>query len=159
LESYGGRPTSLKGVGGMRTKIEAAKTCYMAGCNMIIANSNVENSSKRVVDAEEIGTLFLAMVILAVKDNRNRAAPPSNLAPVFIGLTVAGLISFVAPLTQACFNPARDFGPRLFAFLAGWGDIALPGPRGFGFLTVYVVAPIVGAIVGAVFYDKLLRHP
>lgn len=60
VESYGGSPTSMKGVGGMRTKIEAAKICHMAGCNMIIANSNVENIITRVLDAEEIGTLFIA---------------------------------------------------------------------------------------------------
>ncbi|WP_406671488.1 glutamate 5-kinase [Methanolobus sp. ZRKC4] len=60
VESYGGSPTSMKGVGGMRTKIEAAKICYMAGCNMVIANSNVENIIKKVLDAEEIGTLFVA---------------------------------------------------------------------------------------------------
>ncbi|MDW7732165.1 MAG: glutamate 5-kinase [Methanolobus sp.] len=60
VESYGGSPTSMKGVGGMRTKIEAAKICHMAGCNMIIANSNEENIITRVLDAEEIGTLFVA---------------------------------------------------------------------------------------------------
>lgn len=49
-----------------------------------------------------------------------REPPPVGLAPVFIDLTVSALISVVSPLTQACFNPARDFGPRLFAFLAGW---------------------------------------
>jgi glycerol uptake facilitator protein len=107
--------------------------------------------------AEVLGTMFLAMVIFAVTDESNRAAPPAGLAPVFIGLTVAALISFIAPLTQACFNPARDFGPRLFAYFAGWGSIALPGPRGFSFLTVYILAPIVGAVVGAGFYNKLLR--
>ena len=91
--------------------------------------------------AEFLGTLILAMVVFAVTDARNPAAPPAGLAPVFIGLTVAALISVIAPLTQACFNPARDFGPRLFAFFAGWGAIALPGPRGASFLTVYIIAP------------------
>ena len=75
----------------------------------------------------------------------------------FIGLTVAALISVIAPLTQACFNPARDFGPRLFAFLAGWGPIALPGPRGLGFLTVYIVAPLIGASLGGGFYGRILK--
>lgn len=38
----------------------------------------------------------------------------------FFDLTVAVLILVLAPLTQACFNPARDFGPRRFTSLAGW---------------------------------------
>ncbi len=107
--------------------------------------------------AELLGTLVLAMVVFAVTDEANRGGPPSRLAPVFIGLTVAALISVIAPLTQACFNPARDFGPRLFAFLAGWGDVAIPG-RGTGFLTVYILAPIVGAVLGAGLYTRLIRH-
>ena len=109
--------------------------------------------------AEFLGTLILALVVVAVTDDRNPGAPASHLAPVFIGLTVAALISVIAPLTQACFNPARDFGPRLFAFLAGWGSIALPGTRGLSFLAVYGVAPIVGAIVGAGLYLHVLREP
>jgi glycerol uptake facilitator protein len=98
--------------------------------------------------AEVLGTLILALVVFAVTDERNTAAPAGQLEPVFIGLTVAILISVIAPLTQACFNPARDFGPRLFAFLAGWGRIAIPGPRGTGFFTVYILSPVVGAVAG-----------
>jgi glycerol uptake facilitator protein len=105
---------------------------------------------------EALGTLILATVVFAVSDRRN-VEGPGRLAPVFIGLTVAGLISFIAPLTQACFNPARDLGPRLFAFLAGWGAVALPGPTPTGFLTVYIVAPVIGALLGAHLYDLVLR--
>jgi glycerol uptake facilitator protein len=108
--------------------------------------------------AELVGTLVLAMVVFAVTDDRNFQASRSGLAPVFIGLTVSALISVIAPLTQACFNPARDFGPRLFAFLAGWGSIALPGTRGTGFLTVYVIAPILGAVIGSGLYVRVLRN-
>jgi glycerol uptake facilitator protein len=108
--------------------------------------------------AELLGTLILAMVVFAVTDDRNQEAPPNRLAAVFIGLTVSALISVIAPLTQACFNPARDFGPRLFAYFAGWGPIALPGPRGAGFFTVYILAPILGAIVGAGLYRCLLAR-
>ena len=107
--------------------------------------------------AEFLGTLVLALVVFAVTDDRNPSAPPNGLGAVFIGLAVAALISLIAPLTQACFNPARDFGPRMFAFLAGWGPIALPGPRGAGFLTVYILSPIAGAIVGAGLYLRMLR--
>jgi glycerol uptake facilitator protein len=106
--------------------------------------------------AEILGTLILALVVFAVTDEKNSAAPLSRLAPVFIGLAVAVLICVIAPLTQACFNPARDFGPRLVACLMGWGTIALPGPRPTGFLTVYILSPIIGAVAGGGLYSRVI---
>lgn len=107
--------------------------------------------------AEVLGTAVLALVVFAVTDPRNQSGPPPALAPVFIGLCVAILISILAPLTQACFNPARDFGPRLFAYFAGWGRAAIPGPNGHGFITVYILAPILGAVVGGGLYERIIR--
>lgn len=107
--------------------------------------------------AEAIGTGFLAFFIFAVTDRRNTGGPGRYLLPVFIGLTVSMLISVIAPLTQGGFNPARDFGPRLFAWIVGWGEIAIPGPRG-GFATVYIIAPLIGALGGAAAYQYLV-HP
>jgi glycerol uptake facilitator protein len=109
--------------------------------------------------AEVLGTALLAFVVFSVTDERNRGKPAEKFAPVFIGLTVAALICVIAPLTQACFNPARDFGPRVFAYFAGWGDVAIPGPNGSGFYVVYILAPIVGALVGAAAYEFGLREP
>ena len=60
IESYGGSPTSMKGVGGMRSKIEAAKICSMSGCHMVIANSSIHDAVPRILAGENIGTLFLA---------------------------------------------------------------------------------------------------
>lgn len=106
---------------------------------------------------EVLGTAILALVIFALTDEANRGRPAAAFAPVFIGLTVSALISLFAPLTQACFNPARDFGPRVFASLAGWGAVAWPGFADLGWLTVYIAAPCVGAVIGAGIYQKLLR--
>lgn len=103
--------------------------------------------------AEFLGTALLGAVILAVTA-AGRNDPSSRLAPVLIGLTVTALIAVLAPLTQACFNPARDLGPRLFAALAGWGSQALPGPRGWEMLLVYAVAPVLGALCGMQFYAR-----
>jgi glycerol uptake facilitator protein len=103
--------------------------------------------------AEVIGTLLLALVVFATTDPRNTGAPPPGTAPVFIGLTVSILISVIAPLTQACFNPARDFGPRTVAYVAGWGPVAMPA----GCVEVYIVAPVLGAIVGGGLYQRVLR--
>lgn len=107
--------------------------------------------------AELFGTLILGFVVFALTDERNRGQPATGQAPIFIGLTVAVLISVIAPLTQACFNPARDFGPRLFASLAGWGRIALPGQDSWSWLTVYIIAPILGAVCGGGLYEFGIR--
>lgn len=107
--------------------------------------------------AEFLGTLILGMVVAAVTNDASLLGP-QRMAPLFIGFTVAALICVIAPLTQACFNPARDFGPRVFAALAGWGEVALPGLRSqTGFLTVYILAPIAGGVTGIGLYQKLLR--
>jgi glycerol uptake facilitator protein len=106
--------------------------------------------------AEAIGTAFLAFFVFALVDPNNPVAPRGNGFAPFIGLTVSIVISIVAPLTQAGLNPARDFGPRLFSLLAGWGRIAIPGPRG-GFFTVYILAPILGALLGSFVYDKIIK--
>ena len=78
---------------------------------------------------EGFGTAVLVLVIFALTSSRHADRPGANLAPFFIGFTVAVLISLFAPLTQAGWNPARDFGPRLVAFALGWGSIAIPGPE------------------------------
>jgi glutamate 5-kinase len=70
IESYGGDPTSFKGVGGMRTKIKAAKICSMAGCHVLIANGEIENVVLKILSGEEIGTLFLAERY--IQKNRDR---------------------------------------------------------------------------------------
>lgn len=107
--------------------------------------------------AEFLGTMILSCIVFALTDSKNSNRPLSNLAPVFIGLTVSVLISVLAPLTQAGFNPARDFGPRLFAYFAGWGSVAIPGLSDPSWLTVYIVAPLLGAIAGGGFYQYAIR--
>lgn len=97
--------------------------------------------------AEMVGTAMLAFLVSIVTHGRNSARPSPAFAAVMIGLGVAAIISVVAPLTQAGLNPARDFGPRLVAFFLGWGETAIPGPRG-GWFTVYILAPVVGAVIG-----------
>lgn len=104
---------------------------------------------------EGFGTAILAFVIFTVFDRRNAALTNRNLAPLIVGLTVAILIGMFGPLTHAGWNPVRDFGPRIVAFFAGWGSIAIPGPSG-GFWA-YIVGPLVGAPIGAAVHEFLLK--
>jgi glycerol uptake facilitator protein len=66
------------------------------------------------------------------------------------------LISLLGPLTMACFNPARDFGPRLFSSLAGWGKLPFEA-NGTGWLSVYIVAPLLGGVLGGGIYRAFFR--
>ena len=102
-----------------------------------------------------VGTAFLVMFVVALVDLRNTAVK-ANLGPLMVGLAVAAIgMSFGANAGYA-INPARDFGPRLFAWMAGWGDVALPGtvPGSFSaFFWVPIVGPLIGGIIGVFLYD------
>jgi glycerol uptake facilitator protein len=100
--------------------------------------------------AEVIGTAILLLVVFCVTDERNKARP-QVLTAATIGLTVTLLISLLGPLTMACFNPARDLGPRLFSSLAGWGAVPFQ-VNGIGWLTVYIAAPLLGGLLGGFLY-------
>lgn len=104
---------------------------------------------------EAFGTAVLAFVVFAFTSAYSRSAPPAAAVPFYIGFTVAVLISLFAPITQAGWNPARDFGPRLVAFALGWGEIALPGPNGT--FWPYIVGPLVGAPIGGWLAERLMR--
>ena len=58
IESFGGG-ASEKGTGGMKTKLEAAKIAQKSGCYMIIAPSEEKDLISKVMNGEEVGTLFL----------------------------------------------------------------------------------------------------
>ena len=104
---------------------------------------------------EAFGTAILALVIFALAEKRNAGLAAKPLTPLLIGFTVAALISLFAPLTQAGWNPARDFGPRLVAYFAGWGEIAIPGPRA-GFWA-YIIGPLIGAPLGAALHELVIK--
>lgn len=111
-------------------------------------------SMLRALAVEAWTTSILAFVIFSLTDESNTAVVGGGggkggrvVVPLVIGLTVSILISLYGPYTQVGMNPARDLGPRLVAACAGWGAVAIPGPRrGFW---VYVVGPLLGAVLGA----------
>jgi glycerol uptake facilitator protein len=112
-------------------------------------------NSFHALGVEAFGAAILAFVIFMSLDPKSVLSKTNGLAPIMIGLTLALLISLFGSITQAGFNPARDFGPRLVSFFAGWEKIALPGPNN-GFW-IYIIGPIIGAPIGGLIYDKLLK--
>ncbi|OIO70665.1 MAG: aquaporin [Zetaproteobacteria bacterium CG1_02_53_45] len=106
--------------------------------------------------AEMIGTFALVFMIFSLTEGCNLGRPDNALAPLFIGATVAIIIAVIAPLTQAGLNPARDFSPRLFSLLAGWGDAALPVVPS-GAIIVYLLGPIVGGLLAGGLFTRIIE--
>ena len=105
--------------------------------------------------AEALGAALLALAIFGFMSRKNEGAP-GPLVPIALGITLITLICIFAPLTQAGFNPARDLAPRFFSFLVGWKEIPFT-MNGVGWLTVYVVSPCVGAVLGG-FIGSRIRY-
>jgi MIP family channel proteins len=105
-----------------------------------------------------VGTALLMATILAITDQRNNPTP-AWLTPIVVGgIVVAIGVAFGFNAGYA-INPARDLGPRLFTAIAGWGSGVFTAAGNWWW--VPVVAPCVGAVLGAVAYDWLIgkHHP
>ncbi|CAH0493032.1 unnamed protein product [Peronospora farinosa] len=81
--------------------------------------------------------------------------PATPLAPLYVGAALAALTMVMTPFTQACLNPARDFGPRVIAAMAGWGSIAFPGEQSNS-CWVYFIGPMIGGVVGSMLFDFVI---
>lgn len=99
----------------------------------------------QAIVAEAIGTFLLMLAIMGVAVDRD--APP-GFAGLIIGLTVAGVITTLGNITGASINPARTFGPYL-------GDLVLGGSNLWNFFPIYIIGPIVGAVLAAFVYRYL----
>lgn len=104
---------------------------------------------------EVVITMALMSLILALTDDGN-GVPRGPLAPLLIGLLIAAIGGAFGPLTGFAMNPARDFGPKMFAFLAGWGEVALTGGKDIPYFIVPIFGPIVGALLGGWGYRRFI---
>ncbi|NVO09784.1 MAG: aquaporin family protein [Bacteroidales bacterium] len=135
---------------------ESVATAKMFGEYYTNSGSSAVVSLPLAIGAEAFGTFLLLLMIFALTEGCNIGRPDNALAPMFIGLTVTSIICLIAPLTQAGLNPARDFSPRMVAWLFGWGNAAFPDHVG-GFFFVYILAPIVGGALAAIFFVRIVE--
>ena len=97
-----------------------------------------------------VGTALLIAVIFGITDTRNSPAP-AGLAPVVVGMLVLLIGATFGFNSGYAINPARDFGPRLFTAVAGWGTEVFRA--GHAWWWVPIVAPLVGGVIGGWVYD------
>ena len=97
--------------------------------------------------AECIGTFFLMLVVMGVAVDE-KAEP--GFAGITIGMTVATVIVVLGAFTGASINPARTFGPYLM-------DTLLGGANLWAYFPIYLVGPIVGAVLAALAYVYIAK--
>src|SRR5688572_19037582 len=102
-----------------------------------------------------VGTALLMLVVLAISDARN-APPTSGMAPLIVGLLVVVIGMSFGFNAGYAINPARDFGPRLFTAIAGWGAEVFRA--GNNWWWVPLVAPVLGAVAAGWIYDGCIGH-
>ncbi|ALR02076.1 MIP/aquaporin family protein [Xylella fastidiosa] len=103
---------------------------------------------------EIILTAFLVFGIFAITERFNEAAPTANSGALVIGFLVATIGACMGYLEGWAINPARDLGPRLFAFLAGWGESAFPGKDHYWWIPI--LGPLIGGVMGATAFQCLI---
>lgn len=114
-------------------------------------------STEQAFLVEVVITAILMCVIMSLTDDNN-GLPRGPMAPLLIGLLIAVIGSAMGPLTGFAMNPARDFGPKLMTFLAGWGPMAFTGGREIPYFLIPIFAPILGACLGAASYRGLIAR-
>ena len=90
---------------------------------------------------EVVMTAFFLLIIMGSTHGR----APVGFAPVAIGLALTLIHLISIPVTNTSVNPARSFGVAVFA-----GSDALEQ------LWLFIVAPIIGAVIGAFIYARVL---
>ena len=101
---------------------------------------------------------MLVLVVFALSDPHNPPLAP-GLGPIAVGLLVAVIGMAYGLNAGYAINPARDFGPRLFTALAGWGGEVFNAGKGWWW--VPIAGPMIGGPLGGFIYDACIgkRHP
>jgi aquaporin Z len=92
--------------------------------------------------------VVMTMMFLFIIMGSTHGRAPAGFAPIAIGfgLTLIHLISI--PVTNTSVNPARSIGPALFA--GGWA---------IGQLWLFIVAPLIGGVLGGIIYRWMSEQP
>lgn len=92
---------------------------------------------------ETVLTFFFVMIILTVTKKKEH----STIAGLIIGLTLVLIHLVGIPFTGTSVNPARSLAPAL-----------LQGGEALKQVWLFIVAPILGSVLAALFYKKVLKE-
>lgn len=126
-----------------------------AGTGGFATNGYAELSPGKysLISALMIEIVLTAMFLIVIMGATDKRAP-AGFAPIAIGLALTLIHLISIPVTNTSVNPARSTGVAIFAETAALSQLWL-----------FWVAPIVGAIIGAIIYkilekeDKFFLYP
>uniref|UniRef100_A0A0W0FQ63 Putative aquaporin 4 n=1 Tax=Moniliophthora roreri TaxID=221103 RepID=A0A0W0FQ63_MONRR len=104
--------------------------------------------------SEFFASAVLLIAIFAVIDKKNHA-PPAGLLPLPLFILILGIGACLGMQTGYAINPARDLGPRILTSMVGYGSMVYSFRNQY-WLWCPVIAPVCGALTGALFYDLFL---
>ena len=97
-----------------------------------------------------IGTAVLMFGILSIGDFGAKNKVPW-IGPVAVAMLVMAIGMSLGAMNGYAINPARDFGPRFFALVAGFTQ---PNLMDASIVLVPILGPFIGGPLGALIYDK-----
>ncbi len=106
---------------------------------------------------EIIGTFVLVLGVLAILSPKNlvpNSGFDTGFGPFLVGLLVWAIGLSLGGPTGYAINPARDLGPRLAHFVL---PIAGKGSSDWSYAWVPVVGPLIGGVLGALFYQVMWK--
>jgi MIP family channel proteins len=101
-----------------------------------------------------LGTFLLVFGIFIITDEKNKILD-HKFEPFLVGMLVVGIGMSFGGNAGYAINPARDFGPRLFVYLAGWKNIFTTNNYYF---YIPIIGPIIGGVLAGLFYQIIYLH-
>jgi glycerol uptake facilitator protein len=109
----------------------------------------IRNTPANII-CEVIGTAMLLIGVLGIIQEVNQPTVDSGLVPLLVGFLVVAIGLSLGGPTGYAINPARDLGPRIAHAVL---PIAGKGNSDWEYSWIPVVGPVIGGIIGAVFFD------
>lgn len=100
--------------------------------------------------------IFITVILAVCDENNTPAKLPHVIKALFIGFGLMIIGTAYGINCGFAVNPARDFGPRMFTLIFGWGvKVFEAGPY---FFWIPIVAPMVGSIFSVIIYNVFIGN-
>ncbi|KAI9282325.1 aquaporin-like protein [Sporodiniella umbellata] len=104
------------------------------------------------IASEIVGTAMLLLIVMVTGHPNNLPFRTAQGAMIALGVTTISLC--IGYTSGFSLNPARDFGPRLFTAVAGWGLDVFKVHNYYALVPMF--APILGGVLGAFVYTVFI---